>query len=47
MEQGREMLLSRKMCPFAYNGVNYMFSLCDNDARGDGCSFVPTEIKAG
>jgi len=36
MEQGREMLLSRKMCPFAYNGVNYMFPLCDNDACGDG-----------
>lgn len=29
------MLLSRKMCPFAYNGVNYMFPLCDNDACGD------------
>ena len=51
MEQDREEILnkikSEKMCSLCGDGAGEMCSPADTDTCGDGCSFVPTEIKAG
>ena len=51
MEQNKAERLNEnvteKMCSSDGNVVGEMCSPADTDARGDSCSFVPTEIKAG
>ena len=51
MEQNKAERLNEnvteKMCSSDGNVVGEMCSPADADTCGDGCSFVPTEIKAG
>ena len=42
-----ERSVSEKMCSSGSNGVGEICSPGTADTCGDGCSFVPTEIKAG
>ena len=51
MEQDRKEILnkmqSEKMCSLCGDGAGEMCSPADTDTCRDGCSFVPTETKAG
>ena len=51
MEQDRKEILnkmqSEKMCSLCGDGAGEMCFPADTDTCGDGCSFVPTETKAG
>ena len=39
--------VAEKKCSLCGNGAGEMCSPADTDTCGDGCSFVPTETKAG